>query len=335
MRSQAEKERIQIQTAKKMAARFNLTYRSLELTQAKRAAEQRQRDLEAAKQVREAASRYQMTSRALRMAATGASKGKVEILNSAEACGVETMPSALSKKSTPKTVEGEEADDEPGPLPAKLDEDDGSVIHVNDPGYDLMSRITEVTREQDHEEHDAFWLPNLAKAVSSGDDHKIDVAVVRNFLELHDPSRASEAEELLEAHKGREEQLMDALNEQYPPPTQEPTQVEEVDSEVAKPPTSQDQEAQETSSRPKSTRVTGLTLSVRLKEGVSEPTLGASLQRSGDSGYILSAVKPDRTSANFEVNSTSHEALLRERMTAKGVAPEVIDSVIGDTSEML
>jgi hypothetical protein len=35
VRTQAEKERIQVETAKKMAARFNLTYRALALSAAK------------------------------------------------------------------------------------------------------------------------------------------------------------------------------------------------------------------------------------------------------------------------------------------------------------
>jgi len=32
-------------------------------------------------------------------------------------------------------------------------------VILNDTNFDVMSRITEATREQDHEEHDAFWMP--------------------------------------------------------------------------------------------------------------------------------------------------------------------------------
>jgi len=45
VRTQAERERKQIEIAKKMAAKFNLTYRSLELSSARKAAEARERDL--------------------------------------------------------------------------------------------------------------------------------------------------------------------------------------------------------------------------------------------------------------------------------------------------
>jgi len=190
-RSQAERERIQIETAKKMASRFNLTYRALALSAAKKAAENRQKDLEAARQAKEAAAKYQMTARALKMSATGTAKGKVNVLNHetpaktpssaspaseskpvvfttlADLAGQEQQPSSqvdkeeleMLRATRPSNSDGREEDDEVGSLVGmKRDDDEGSVM-IDDAKFDTMSRITEVTREQDHEEHDAFWMP--------------------------------------------------------------------------------------------------------------------------------------------------------------------------------
>jgi len=160
--------------------------------------------------------------------------------------------------------------------------------------------------------------------------------VVTSFFEEHDPSRIEEAAELLDAHKGREEQLMEALNEQYPSITdvqdliEEPMKpVEEAKMEAAARPTSM--------GRPQSSRVTGMTLSVKFGEGLAVPSLEASLQQGGESGFILSGVKADRKSAKFLVNAvdTEQQKMLRERMARNGVKAEVIEAVVGDASEML
>lgn len=200
VRTQAERERIQVETAKKMAARFNLTYRALALAAAKKAAEERKRDLEAARQAKEAAAKFNMTARALKMSSTGTAKGRVNVLNTPskssgkpdQADGNEpasTSAEPYTTQSTFKTLEelakeqnenqpsqdpydqeeirmlsatkpsdfeGAEEEDAVGEL-KKRDEDDGSV--VVDDRFDVLSRITEATREQDHEEHDAFWMP--------------------------------------------------------------------------------------------------------------------------------------------------------------------------------
>ena len=184
----------------------------------------------------------------------------------------------------------------------------------------------------------------LATALHSGDEDAINIAVVKSFFEEHDPSRVDEAEELLMAHKGREEQLMEALNEQYPQLDDVKDFIEEASEkslrseEIARP-ASFRREADSSMRKVASTRITGLTLSVTLGEGLAVPTLEASVQKNGDSGFILSGAKADRTSHKFTVNPTSHDAdqarVLRERMAQKGVKSEVIDAIVGDTSEML
>ena len=197
-RTQAERERIQIETAKKMAARFNLTYRALALSSAKKAAENRKKDLEAAKQAKEAAAKYQMTARALKMAATGTAKGKVNVLNTTPTKTEEPAPSPAPANGTespklvtleqlaaaeepqakediidhvdkeeaemiratrPSTSDGREEEDKVGILISPKRDDDDASLFIDDSKFDTMSRITEVTREQDHEEHDAFWMP--------------------------------------------------------------------------------------------------------------------------------------------------------------------------------
>jgi hypothetical protein len=193
-RTQAEKERIQVETAKKMASRFNLTYRALALSAAKKAAENRQRDLEAAKQAKEAAARYQMTARALQMSSTGTANGKVKVITTDQHAagqasnGTAATPVnkqnfttmgdlAITQKQTeeeqkmlqaaaPTNTDGREEDDEVGSLVNVKKEDDDASIMIDDAKFDIMSRITEATREQDHEEHDAFWMP-VSLGVSS------------------------------------------------------------------------------------------------------------------------------------------------------------------------
>ena len=171
--------------------------------------------------------------------------------------------------------------------------------------------------------------------MQTGDENAINVAVIKSFFEEHDPSRIEEASELLNAHTGREEQLMEALNEQYPPINDVKELVEEPENKklqnAARPTNGNN------NGRPKSSRVTGLTLSVHLDEGLSVPTLEASLQQGGDTGFILSGMKPDRKSHKFMVNSDDAEQqrLLREKMAKKGIDVEVIDAVVGESSEML
>jgi hypothetical protein len=170
----------------------------------------------------------------------------------------------------------------------------------------------------------------LATALQAGNEYDINVAVVKSFLEEHDPSRVDEVDALVRAHSGREEQLMDALNAQYPASNDVEKLIEETEEAKL-------QQAARPSSSRKSARVTGLTLSVRLDEGVAVPTLEASLKKEGENGFILSGVKPDRKSHKFLVNSEASEQqrLLRDRMAKKGVAAEVIDAVVGEASEML
>jgi len=152
-------------------------------------------------------------------------------------------------------------------------------------------------------------------------------------LEEHDPSRVEEAKELLDAHKGREEQLMDALNEQYPPVgnfrdvIEDSSDVKKEVQEKAKP---------TNTGRPQSSRVTGLTLSVHLDGENANPMLEAQIQKDGETGYILSGVR-DRKSTKFLVNSDNAEQqrILREQMAKKGVHSDVIEAVVGDASEML
>jgi hypothetical protein len=194
-RTQADRERIQIDTAKKMAARFNLTYRALALSAAKKAAENRQKDMLAAKAAKEAAAKYQMTARALKMSSTGTAKGKVNVLNPPPPKEVEKKaPQTQTTKETPKLVtleqlaaeqstaseivdhvdkeeaemlratrptdaDGREEEDKVGNLVSTKRDDDESSVLIDDAKFDIMSRITEATREQDHEEHDAFWMP--------------------------------------------------------------------------------------------------------------------------------------------------------------------------------
>lgn len=371
-RSQKERERVQIETAKKMASRFNLTYRALALSSAKKAAELRLKDLEAAKEAKESAAKYQMTFRALQMSSTGTSTGRVNVLNiqsEATAGGaavvvveeheaapvvfhsldslaspaepvvqpvvvavVEVEPIAAERVASEATAmeDEEEAKDVVADLPVQpassasanayqaRDDDTSSIIAVEVvKDEDLLSRISERSNDEDDEEpHDAFWLPDLSRALDLKDDAGINLAVIESFFQQFDPSRVGEAKELLQAHQGREEHLMEALIAQYPAPGVEFNELEAV------------VEAERL--RPKSVnRVTGM----RIKLDQSAPVVD--LHPQGETGYILTAVKHHD---KWEINSNAeseHTTLLRTRMLAKGYTAMVIDTVIGSESEML
>lgn len=362
-RSQKERERIQIETAKKMASRFNLTYRALALSTAKQAAENRAKDMQAAREAKENAAKYQMTARALQMSSTGTATGRVNVLNHdnddapAEVEEVEEeKPPVLQDLSTlavqeenvevaappatppPRVLstasEGleDEAQDQVSEMPVSprrkknttaataTDDFDDAASMVNVPvprDEDLLSTITE--REEDEDEHDAFWLPDLSTALERGDDTAINLAIIQSFFVQFDPSRVAEAPELLQAHAGREEQLMESLNMEYP---QQNMVYNEVEAGV---------EAERV--RPKSMgRLTGLTLDIT---PAAAPQ--AQLSTAGEAGYILNAVKKQGTTS-WEINSNAeseHAALLRKRMAAKGYKTDVIEAVIGSESEML
>jgi hypothetical protein len=330
-----------------MAARFNLTYRALELSAARRAAQERERDLAAKKSAQEAASKYQMTARALKMSATGTAKGRVrvgppakgEMQGAEEAAGIVDDFGKLAAASKPSGGAGSKPAAAPAsaaapaaaaapahePMqrtPSEEEEEDDLVI-LDDSASVMrrslestggLSRITEMSREHMHEEHDAFWLPELARAV------------VRSFFEEHDPERIPEAAELLAAHEGREDQLMQALMEQYPPPDAEMRVIEPALG-VAQTPAA---------TRPMSMRDAhanvGMTMNVVVDaSGATTITAGA-----GQGGFILSGVRP-KGSSTFVVNSIAPEEskILRQRMIAKGIKAEAIDVVVGEVSEML
>lgn len=80
-RTLQERERIQIETARKLAARYNLTHRALAMSSAKKTAEHRLNDMNAAREAKERAAKYQMTARSLQMSSTGTSSGRVNVLS--------------------------------------------------------------------------------------------------------------------------------------------------------------------------------------------------------------------------------------------------------------
>ena len=321
-RSQAEKAKVQAETARKMAARFNLTYRSLELSTARKAAELRERDLKAQKEAKEAMGKYNMTARALKMSATGTGKGKVRVLPGAggvvqqshdeperivddfEKVNIEAQkkPSASTTAQPPAEQAGKktESDDEEDDEVADMQ----SLVRRSLESAGGLSRITEASKEHQHEEHDAFWMPELARAVASQDPALINLACVKDFFAAHDPERMGEAEELLKAHAGREERLMESLNEQY-------SEVVVVADDA------------------RGSDLGPMTLNVSAENQVTASP-------NGGGGFILSGVKQTGTDS-FVVNTAdpAQAAVLRQRMLAKGVKAEAVESVVGDVSEML
>ena len=368
VRSQAERERKQAEVARKMAARFNLTYRALALSPAKMAAEQRERDLKAAREAKAAAARYQMTARALKMSATGTAKGKVNVMNHAADVAAGKAAAAAATKdddrdlshlagfgtpspaqqqqqqapppSDASSAKDDEAMDALSPLRNlsinRMDSaDDDNKTLVSRAGEDddgRLSRITEATREHTHEEHDAFWMPQLALGVAKKDDNLINEAVVRAFLEEHDPERVAEVPALLAAHKGREHQLMEALNEQYPPAHQ-------LDG------ASDDNDASSVVYEPETPKAGSSVLQVHVgASGV--PVVDARKLAFTEGGFILGGVKDpakDALAKNSENSRWSvgrhteeQQRLLRDKMKKQGVDAATIEAVVtGGGSEML
>jgi len=297
----------------------------------------------------EAASKYQMTARALKMSSTGSTKGRVHVLpvpgqgpvnndvdetadivDDFEQIAVQAAASQTVEQ-TPRTTTGA---GEAAVMPAQAQassssrslvtsDKDGAEEEETDTVDDMqsvfrrsldsaggLSRITEVSREHMHEEHDAFWMPELAKAVENKDQASINAAVVRDFLQIHDPERVGEAEELLKAHAGKEDQLMDALIQQY-------DEVILISVE---------------SSSPRNSDLTSMSLKVDLSSPDGPRVTAAAASTGG--GFILSGVKKADT---WIVNSNNPDQtnLLRSRMLAKGLKADMVESVVGDVSEML
>ncbi|KAH9254135.1 hypothetical protein BASA81_008010 [Batrachochytrium salamandrivorans] len=179
-RTQQERERIQIETARKLAARYNLTHRALAMSSAKKTAEHRLNDMNAAKEAKERAAKYQMTARSLQMSSTGTSSGRVNVLSFA---GDEGDDGASSRYSHAYTLE-----------------DDG----------DNLSQYTG--------EYSPVFT-SLSAMEGGGEDSGKGgdfVDAIRAFLLEHDPDRAQEAETLAFQHQGREDELLSELHQQYP-----------------------------------------------------------------------------------------------------------------------
>lgn len=184
-RTQAERERIQIETAKKMASRFNLTYRALALSAAKKTAEHRLKDIQAAREAKERAAKYQMTARSLQMSSTGTSTGRVNVLS---------------------------FDDGTRYSQAYTMDDDLSMY--DDDTLDYMPRkFTELSTLMSSDDLYSF------EQETSSDAAKVEemVFAVKTFFEEHDATRIAETESLVQTYAGREDELLDELNRQYPP----------------------------------------------------------------------------------------------------------------------
>lgn len=67
---------------------------------------------------------------------------------------------------------------------------------------------------------DGFYMSSLATAIQKGDEDEVNKAILKEFLEEHDPSRLDEVDELLLEYHGREADLFTALTEEYPDPSE-------------------------------------------------------------------------------------------------------------------
>ena len=65
------------------------------------------------------------------------------------------------------------------------------------------------------DDEDAFWVPDLAAALDTGDERLINETVLRLFFEEHDAGMVSAVDALLDNHEGREDELFDELQREY------------------------------------------------------------------------------------------------------------------------
>jgi len=65
------------------------------------------------------------------------------------------------------------------------------------------------------DDDDAFWVPDLAAALETGDERQINEAVLRLFFEEHDVGMLNAVEELLDSHEGKEDELFEELQKEY------------------------------------------------------------------------------------------------------------------------
>jgi len=65
------------------------------------------------------------------------------------------------------------------------------------------------------DDDDAFWVPDLAAALETGDERQINEAVLRLFFEEHDEGMLNAVDALLDAHEGKEDELFEELQKEY------------------------------------------------------------------------------------------------------------------------
>lgn len=92
-------------------------------------------------------------------------------------------------------------------VPAKKDEEENNK--------DTEEVKKEAGDLEDRETHDGVEFNKLKAAVTTENDHDINISVLKNFFELKDPKRVNEVEDILAANKGREAELFDEIAKEY------------------------------------------------------------------------------------------------------------------------
>jgi hypothetical protein len=118
-----------------------------------------------------------------------------------------------------------------------LQQQQGAPDKKNTDPYELLAFTEEYEDYPWHlaaqfvDDDDAFWVPDLAAALDTGDERLINETVLRLFFEEHDQSMVNAVDDLLETHQGREDELFEELQKEY-------IQLRELEEEKAPPPPS-------------------------------------------------------------------------------------------------
>jgi len=201
--------------AKQMAARYNLTYRTLEL--------KAQKDEE--KAVAAAASAGSAppppSTRRASLAARRASMVNKPVVGGGAT--VVAPPRRASMMAKLPGSGGSAATTEAPKAEATKTEAPKEDVSIPNDGFEVYNAV----------EADAFWMTELALALAYEDEGGINRAILQEFFEEHDPDRLGEIDQLLKEWEGKEDELFAYISLTYMGKQEQANQVVDDSAERA------------------------------------------------------------------------------------------------------
>ena len=175
------------------------------------------------------------------------------------------------------------------------------------------------------DDDDAFWVPDLAAALETGDERLINEAVLRLFFEEHDQGMLNAVDALLDQHEGKEDELFEELQKEY-------IQLQLVHED--EPESQSGSVAAQTPLRRKSTVTQPPTMAESAtkdhdEEKSDSPALTQEQKRRPS--FIVSAMK--KVDGEWAVNI--QDSQLKEKMLESGADEKEVDFILGADKEKL